>query len=204
LDGKKGKTKPPSMMSTSSRFPRRKAAEEAMNRIHDIFHPTVEVKNVSTGATLVPDIHQQKYQGSILYLNHLLHSIEQEIMVERKKKYLNKFLKHLLCDPTILIYEPQFRFIVEQKLDEIEQQLHYYHLSFRSTQLLKKMKKMRQSILTNISHNEIRTAMVQKMNEVTGLMITYQHWAKSSNLQNLVKSLRTLLSQLKNHPEYIQ
>jgi hypothetical protein len=192
-------------MSTTSRFPRRKAAEEAMNRIHEIFHRTKEEKTVPPSTSLVPrSTNQQKYEGSVLYISHLLNSVEEENTVERKKKHLKKFLKHLVCDPTILIYEPQFRHIVEQKLDDIEQQLQYYHLSFRSTQLLKKMKKMRQSILDNISHNDIRTAMVQKMNEVTGLMITYQHWAKSSNLHHLVKTLRTLLERLKDHPEYVQ
>jgi hypothetical protein len=194
-------------MSINSRFPRRKAAEDALNRIHEIFHRSVEERTdpPSTSLAVVPrSNHQQKYEGSLLYISHLLNSVEEERTVERKKKHLKKFLKHLLCDPTILIYEPQFRCIVEQKLDDIEQQLQYYHLSFRSTQLLKRMKKMRQSILDNISHNDIRTIMVQKMNEVTGLMITYQHWAKSSNLHHLVKTLRTLLERLKEHPDYVQ
>ena len=203
-------------MSTYSRFPRRKAAEAASLRIRQFFHPIEEVQNTlvqpeSAAASVNPpnnvvpnEKHVHEYQGSILYIRHLLESIESASVTEQKKKHLTKLLKHLICDPTILIYEPQFRQVVEGKLEDIEKQLRYHHLSFRSTQLLKRMKKMRQSILDNVSHSGIRTEMVQKMNEVTGLMITYQHWAKSDNLCDLVQTLRTLLQQLRLHPGYVQ
>lgn len=201
-------------MSTYSRFPRRKAAEAASLRIRQFFHPIQEVHQTlsesasppvtSSLAPLPNEKHVHEYQGSILYIRHLLQSIESATVTEQKKKYLNKLLKHLICDPSILIYEPQFRQVVEGKLEDIEKQLRYHHLSFRSTQLLKRMKKMRQSILNNVSHSGIRMEMMQKMNEVTGLMITYQHWAKSDNLCDLVQTLRTLLQQLKLHPGYVQ
>lgn len=202
-------------MSTYSRFPRRKAAEVASLRIRQFFHPIEEVQQtlapVPAPASVIADAavqlpnekHVHEYQGSILYIRHLLESIESATVTEQKKKHLSKLLKHLICDPTILIYEPHFRHIVETKLDDIEKQLLHHHLSFRSTQLLKRMKKMRQSILDNISHSTIRTEMVQKMNEVTGLMITYHHWAKSNTLRDLVQTLRTLLQQLKLHPAYV-
>jgi hypothetical protein len=80
-------------MSTTSRFPRRKAAEEAMNRIHEIFHRTKEEKTVPPSTSLVPrSTNQQKYEGSVLYISHLLNSVEEENTVERKKKHLKKFL----------------------------------------------------------------------------------------------------------------
>lgn len=142
------------------------------------------------------------YYGTVVYLNHLLTLSEQIRDKTKKNQIILKMFEHLIYNPTILIHVPFFRMSIIDKIQQIEEQINTHRNSSHSIQT-ELISVLRHSIHKRIKNTERKSNIMTHLNILSDEIDNYNFWVESIECITIMKTLRNVLEEIKEHPDYV-
>ena len=143
------------------------------------------------------------YYGTVVYLNHLMDLSTQVKSIVKKNQILLKMFTHLISNPTILIQVPFFRNSIIKKIDEIEEQLVMRKNKMSAQKYSEMLDTMRRSLERRIRYSDRKRTIIGRINLLSDEIDNYNFWAESVECLAVIKTVRTVLEDIKEHPEYV-
>jgi hypothetical protein len=157
--------------------------------------PTIDIK-----AKTKPEV---AYYGTVVYLNHLMDLTTQVKSIVKKNQILLQMFTHLISNPTILIQVPFFRDSIINKIDEIEEQLIMRKNKTSAHKYTEMLDTMRRSLERRIRYSDKKRTIISRLNLLSDEIDNYNFWAESVECLAVMKTLRNVLEDIKDHPEYV-
>lgn len=195
-------------MSTSIR-PMRRAAQMAAIRINEF----VKADNASSDSDDSPKIvsndgltraRQNGYDDTIFITRYLLNQCENAKYEDERTKIAEQLFEVINTNPNILIFEPKFRTIVQEKAKEFEEHLTSRVDTYKKTDYQKALKMLMVSMRRNVRNSAIRDKIYKHISEISKILNDYDSWVIGSSLQNQIAQLNNTLQTIKRHPSYIE
>jgi hypothetical protein len=142
------------------------------------------------------------YYGTIVYINHLLDLFAQVKSVVKKNQILLQMFTHLIANPTILIHVPFFRNSILGKIRDIEEQITARKNKMSATKYSETLETMRHSIGRRIRYSDRKHHIIGHLNILTDEIDNYNFWVESVECLAIMKTLRAVIEDIKDHPEY--
>jgi hypothetical protein len=147
-----------------------------------------------------PDV---AYYGTVVYLNHLMDLSTQVKSIVKKNQILLQMFTHLISNPTILIQVPFFRNSIIKKIDEIEEQLLMRKNKMSVQKYTEMLDTMRRSLERRISYSDRKRTIIGRINLLSDEIDNYNFWVESVECLAVIKTIKTVLEDIKDHPEYV-
>ncbi len=157
------------------------------------------VSSIDIKSKIKPDV---SYYGTVVYLNHLLTLSEQIKSKNKKNRILIRMFEHLISNPTILIQVPFFRVSIIKKIDDIEAQI----TARRNTSSIvytDPIIMLRRSINKRVKHSDKKCAIMNRLNVLSDEIDDYNFWVESIECASIMNTLRNVLEEIKEHPDYV-
>jgi hypothetical protein len=143
------------------------------------------------------------YEDAFYIIHHLLKECDKAPFEDQRVAITEKIFNHLIQNPTILIYDAEFRNSVINKMNQLET-----HISNRIEKLNKAeydeaIKMMRLSLRLTVINSEMRASIYSNLKSIVQTLKHYQEWAKGEGLKNCFNSLRVVLNTIKTNPNYV-
>jgi hypothetical protein len=142
------------------------------------------------------------YYGTVVYINHLLDLSAQIKSVVKKNQILLRMFSHLIANPTILIHVPFFRNSILGKIHEIEEHIIARKNKMICTKYSETLETMRRSIEKRIRYSDRKRSIIGHLNILTDEIDNYNFWVESAECLAVMKTLRAVIEDIKDHPEY--
>ena len=143
------------------------------------------------------------YYGTVVYINHLLDLSSQIKSVVKKNQILLRMFSHLIANPTILIHVPFFRNSILGKIEEIEEQIIARKNKMSATKYSETLETMRRSLERRIKFSEKKQTIIGHLNLLSDEIDNYNFWVESVECLAVMKTIRTVIEDIKDHPEYV-
>lgn len=143
------------------------------------------------------------YYGTVVYINHLLDLSAQVKSVVKKNQILLRMFSHLIANPTILIHVPFFRNSILGKIEEIEEQIIARKNKMSATKYSETLETMRRSLERRIKFSEKKRTIIGHLNLLSDEIDNYNFWVESVECLAVMKTMRTVIEDIKDHPEYV-
>jgi hypothetical protein len=147
---------------------------------------------------------KHNYYGTISIIRNLLDKTKLDFNDENKTLATEKIFEHILANPNVLIYEPKFRNSIINRINDIEKVIAVRKIALKNAKYDEAFNMIKKSINTHISHSEIRDKIDNNLNKITKLINNYNTWVDRQSLIVTMNSLKTLLEELKNDPNYVE
>jgi hypothetical protein len=106
-------------------------------------------------------------------------------------------------NPTILIYEPNFRNAVVNKLNEVQELIKKRSDTFEIGKQQHIIRLMSVSIRTNIRNSAMRQKIYKHLIKINNILKDYKDWTYGKNLNTKISNLNNTLNSIKKNPNYI-
>jgi hypothetical protein len=143
------------------------------------------------------------YYGTVVYINHLLDLSAQMKSIVKKNQILLRMFSHLIANPTILIHVPFFRNSIMGKINEIEEQIIARKNKMSATKYSETLETMRRSLERRIKFSEKKRTIIGHLNLLSDEIDNYNFWVESVECLAVMKTLRAVIEDIKDHPEYV-
>lgn len=143
------------------------------------------------------------YYGTVVYLNHLMDLSTQIKSIVKKNQILLHMFTHLISNPTILIQVPYFRNSIINKINEIEEQLIMRKNKMSVSKYTEMLDTMRRSLERRIRYSDRKRTIISHINLLSDEIDNYNFWAESVECLAVIKTLRNIIEDIKDHPEYV-
>ncbi len=191
--------------------PIRLAAVAASQRINEC----VECDNASSDSdsSSVPiDTHpnmlkrarQFGYENSVHIIKYLLNECKNANFEDGKTAVAEKLFRFINENPSILIYEPEFRSVVIDKMNEFQKHIEIQNRAFNSARFDEVIPMMKKAIFLNVRHSQLSSEALLNLNKVAVTLNAYTKWNKRTSLIREFSILKENLDEIKNHPCYKQ
>jgi hypothetical protein len=137
--------------------------------------------------------YQPQYQNTLNILNKLLNNYQAARFEEDKIKITEQIFRHLIDNRNILIYEPRFRNLTLNKIDEIEYCLNQREKNYNQANYSKTIAILNVSIRDNIRHAQFRSKLYNHMRNMVNEFKNYEEFVKSSSLRNTISLLKNVI-----------
>ena len=144
-----------------------------------------------------------KYIGTVSMLRHYLQLVNSTHDEEEKINICCTIYETLVKDPTILIYEPEFRKVVLSKMDDMEKLITLRRLNVTKTPFKAHTEELRNIIHSRIRVKKTRDAMLKNLTELNTMFNDYTSWSRLDKFRITMSSLRKTIDNLKAYPEYV-
>jgi hypothetical protein len=194
-------------MSSTIR-PARRAAQLAAIRINEIAKSDAySTDSDSTPSTPFQDgltrARNNGYDDTIFVARYLLDQCDKALFEDERSNIVTKMFEILNDKPTILVYEPKFRSIVESKMNEFNQHLITRSKKYNNAEYHKAIKMMKLSMRFNVRNSDMRRKIYQHLDEIDNTLNSYEGWAAGTALKNQINTLNNTLNSIKKHPSYV-
>jgi hypothetical protein len=143
------------------------------------------------------------YYGTVVYLNHLMDLSVQIKSIVKKNQILLQMFTHLISNPTILIHVPFFRNSIVNKIDDIEEQLISRKNKMSAHKYTEMLDTMRRSLERRICHSDRKRTIISRINLLSDEIDNYNFWTESIECLAVIRTLRNVLEDIKDHSEYV-
>jgi hypothetical protein len=123
--------------------------------------------------------------------------------IVKKNQILLQMFTHLISNPTILIQVPFFRNSIIKKIDEIEEQLLMRKNKMSVQKYTEMLDTMRRSLERRISYSDRKRTIIGRINLLSDEIDNYNFWVESVECLAVIKTIKTVLEDIKDHPEYV-
>jgi hypothetical protein len=196
-------------MSSSIR-PMRRAAQMAAIRINEL----VKLDNANSDTDDSPKIvtnndgltraRQNGYDDTIFITRYLLNQCENAKYEDERTKIAEQLFDVLNKNPNILIFEPKFRTIVQEKAKEFEEHLTSRVNTYKKIEYQKALKMLMVSMRKNVRNSTLREKIYKHIAEIDNILADYDDWVVGKSLKSKINQLNNTLQTIKNHPSYIE
>jgi hypothetical protein len=199
-------------MSSSIR-PMRRAAQIAAIRINEIAKADAtnsDSDNSQPSTPINPSIDEGMirafktgYDSTIHIIRFLLEEMDNAKFEDQRCEIAEKMFTLLNKNPNILIYEPKFRDVVVNKLNEVQE-----HINKRSEkcQIQKQQELIRMMALSariDVRNSTMRQKIYRHLSKINNILKDYKDWTYGTSLKNQINNLNKTLELIKNNPSYV-
>lgn len=143
------------------------------------------------------------YYGTICFIKNLLERAEINQNEEDRTAVTEKLFEHLLSNYNILVYEPTFRNIVINKIKDIEMIIYTRNKLLANAKFDEAFNMLKKSTSAHITHSTMRNKVNAHISCIVEIMNQYKKWVLRDPLKQTIDSLKILLNEIKNHPDYV-
>lgn len=140
--------------------------------------------------------HKYQYQNTIRILSNLLDDCNNASSKEEEIIITEQIFQHLIDNQNILMYEPRFRNLTINKLNEIERHLNERKREYTAANYCKAMALLNYSVRGHIKHSEHRAKLYNNMRNMVNVFKNYENWVEASSLRNTMSTLRYILNNI--------
>lgn len=144
-----------------------------------------------------------KYIGTISMLRYYIELNDSTNDEDEKMNICTILYETLVRDPTILIYEPEFRKVVLSKMDDMDKVITLRRLNLVKSPFKKYTNELNNIITNHIRSSKVRNIMLNRLNELNSIFIDYTSWARLNKFRITMNSLRKTIDDLKSYPDYV-
>jgi hypothetical protein len=144
------------------------------------------------------------YDDIIFITRYLLNQCMNAKYEDEKTKIAEQLFDLINKNPNILIFEPKFRTIVQEKAKEFEEHLNYRVNTYNKNEYQKELNMIMFSMRKNIRNSTIRENIYKHITEIDNLLTEYDNWNIGQSLRSQINLINNTLQTIKNHPSYIK
>lgn len=196
-------------MSNSIR-PIRRTAQLATVRINKI----IQNNAINSDSNQTTPINQQidkgmikavtyGYDSTIHIIRFLLGEINNAKFEDQRCEIAEKIFDILYTNPNILIYEPNFRIAVVNKLNEFQDIINKRSNNFEIGKQQRIIRMMSLSTRTDIRNSVMRQKIYKYLIKINNILKEYKEWSYGKSLKTKINSLHNTLELIKNNPNYV-
>ena len=146
--------------------------------------------------------HKNGYNNIVIIIQYIINKCntatqnEKTILIEKLFSIINK-------NPNILIFEPRFREVIINKMNEFERQIDIRSEEFKNAKINNSIDTLKLSILSTIKDVELRDIICGKFDSIKQDLFAYEYWCNGILLKEQINNLRKTLEEIKTHPSYV-
>jgi hypothetical protein len=159
-------------------------------------------QSIDTHPNMLKRARQFGYENSVHILKYLLNECKNANFEDGKTAVAEKLFRFINENYSILIYEPEFREVVINKMNEFEKYIKIHNRAFNSARFDDVLLMMKKSVVLNIRHSELRDEALCNLNKVAVTLNAYSKWNKRTSLIREFEDLKVTLNEIKAHPCY--
>lgn len=144
------------------------------------------------------------YEDTLHIMQYLLKECAKAPNGEERTQIIEKIFVVLNNNPLILVFEPEFRVSVINKMKELEQYIKNQNQTLSKARFNEAIVMMKKSIYLNISNSVLRIKAINYLNKVVNTLDEYAVWNSRESLSNQLKMLHIKMNEIKTHPCYKQ
>jgi hypothetical protein len=144
------------------------------------------------------------YEDTIHIVQYLLKECSKARSEDERTEIVEKIFSVLNKNPMILVFEPEFRESVINKMNELEKHINNQHQALTKARFDEAILMMKKAIYLNVSNSVIRVKAIIHLNKVVNALDEYAVWNNRSRLTNQFTMLNSKLNEIKAHPCYKQ
>ncbi len=162
------------------------------------------VQLIDTHSNMLKRARHFGYENSVHIIKYLLNECKNANFEDGRTEVAEKLFRFINDNPNILIYEPEFRSVVIDKMNEFEKHIQIQNRAFNSARFDEVIPMMKKAIFLNVRHSELRTEALLNLNKVAVTLNAYTKWNKRTSLIREFEDLKRKLDEIKAHPCYKQ
>jgi hypothetical protein len=139
--------------------------------------------------------HQQGYDNTLYVIRYLLDQCNDAKFEDERIEIATKMFKFINKNPNILIYEPTFCTIVNQKINEFTNQITKNTESYNKAEYNKAIKMMKFSIHSNIHNSYTRSNIYKHLDEINSILYNYNSLSYYNELLIEMNKVRNTIQQ---------
>lgn len=143
------------------------------------------------------------YNETAYLVKYLLQQCDATVDPEERAIIVEKIFEVLNKNPMILIYEPEFRNVVIDKMTECEEIIKRRIDRFNNAEYDRAMNRMKLSMRININNTKMLRKIYTHINDINSILGEYHTWMNASKLKKSFNTLRSTLAVIKTYPEYV-
>lgn len=143
------------------------------------------------------------YDETIFITKYLLNQCEKSNFEDEKTKIAEQLFEVINKNPNILIFEPKFRIIVQEKANQFEKHLTSRTDSYKKIEYQKALKMLMLSMRKNVRNSIIREKIYRHIADINTILTDYDDWVVGKSLKAQISKLNNTLESIKNHPQYV-
>lgn len=142
------------------------------------------------------------YEDTIHIVQYLLKECSKARSEDERTEIIEKIFSMLNKNPMILVFEPEFRESVINKMNELEKHINVQNQVLTKARFDEALVMMKKSIYLNVSNSVMRVKAINHLNKVVNTLDEYAVWNNRSRLSNQFNMLNIKLNEIKAHPCY--
>ena len=142
------------------------------------------------------------YEDTIHIVQYLLKECSKAHSEDERTEIIEKIFSVLNKNPLILVFEPEFRASVINKMNELENHINVQNEALNKARFDEVILMMKKAIYLNVTNSVMRVKAINHLNKVVNTLDEYAVWNNRSRLSNQFNMLNTKLNEIKAHPCY--
>lgn len=151
----------------------------------------------------IPEIPAYVKDGTVKELLNMLSECDKAQTGDERCEIAEKIFSTIANKAEILLYEPKFRKVVIDKMNEIEETIDMRVKDFKNAEYNKAIKLFKDSIMGHLRNTKMRGEMFKHLNRLHHTILKYSVWANGHKMKAIFKELRAILYNIKTHPLYV-
>lgn len=195
-------------MSTHFIRPVRRAAQLAAVRINQCVtadnansDSDESLQNIDTG---IMRARRHGYDNTVHIVQYLLNELNTAQFEDERAEIATKMFQVINKSPNLLIYEPKFRSVIINKMQELDKHIDARMHKFQKSKYNEAMDLLKLSVSVNIRNSKTRQTIAKKIEEINTALKEYETWAPGAEMKNQFSILRDTLRTIKQHPDYVE
>ena len=143
------------------------------------------------------------YDSTIHIVKYLIDECNSSKSHEERLDLATKIFETINRNPNILIYEPKFRKVVLNKMNEADELIRLRKEAFNKASYDNTLKMMKMSMYTHVTNSVMRRKIYENIGTIYNTLNEYTLWMNNSTLKKNIDSLSVTLESIKSDPEYV-
>ena len=144
------------------------------------------------------------YDNTVHIVQYLLTELDRAQYEDERAEIATKMFQVINKNPNILIYEPKFRNIIVDKMQELDKHIDARIQKFQKSKYEEALQVLKLSVSVNIRNSKTRQTIAKKIEEINSALKDYEMWAPGTQMKNEFSILRDTLRTIKYHPDYAE
>ena len=161
-------------------------------------------QSFDTPPNMLKRARQFGYDNSVHIIKYLLNECKNANFENHKTTVAEKLFRFINQNPNILIYEPEFRSIVIDKMNDFEKHIQIQNRAYDCARFDEVIPMMKKAIFLNVCNSELSSEALLNLNKVAVTLNAYSKWNKRTLLLREFEDLKKTLNEIKAHPCYRQ
>ena len=143
------------------------------------------------------------YDSTIHIIRFLISEMDNALFEDQRCEIAEKIFDILDKNPTILIYEPNFRNAVINKLNEVQNLITQRSTTFEIGKQQYIIRMLTVSVRTNVRNSVMRQKIYRHLIKINNILKDYKDWTYGTSLKTKINNLNNTIQAIKNNPNYI-